>query len=157
MPPDAGRISRQQGLSQSRCACRLVALLRRKFLKFVVAKLFEVFASFFEVFARCSRFSGAFAPIWIHSDLLGRIRMHLDAFGSVWTLSEKLGFFGIVELLFAGFGRFSDGMVFGLSRTVANSFGSFLERFRSFSKRFRLFSDRFQIVFRTVSDDSINS
>ena len=61
----------------------------------------KVFGSFREFFYRLCRFSDVFGPIWIHSDLLGRIRMHLEASGRFWKHSD----FGIVELVFDGFGH----------------------------------------------------
>ena len=58
-----------------------------------VAKFFEVFAKFFNIFAGVLRFSRAFRGFRIHSDPLGCIRMHLEAIGSVWTFSFVLRFF----------------------------------------------------------------
>ena len=65
------------------------------------AKFFEVFAKFFKVFASFLRFSRAFRGFWIHSDPLGCIRMHPDAFGSNWKrLGVFLFFFEIFESFF---------------------------------------------------------
>ena len=61
------------------------------------AKFFEVFAKFFKVFASFLRFPRAFRGFRIHSDPLGCIRMHSEAFGSVWTFSKISEIFGFLS------------------------------------------------------------
>ena len=61
---------------------------KRKFLK-DFADFFENFTRLFNVFARFSKYSGVFRPVWMRSDLLGCMRTHSDAFGIVRTHSTK--------------------------------------------------------------------
>ena len=68
--------------------------MKKVFVK-LFAKFFEVFAKFFEVFASFSKFWDVFGPIWIHSDLLERIRMHSDAFGRASTFPKKSELFDV--------------------------------------------------------------
>ena len=66
--------------------------------------MFAIFREMFDDLVSFSKFSDVFGPIWMRSDLLGRVRTHSDAFRSVWTLSEKIENFGIFESVFDVFG-----------------------------------------------------
>ena len=54
---------------------------------------FEIFGSFFDVFASFSRFSQVFGVARTYSDAFGYVRMHSDASGCVRTLSETFELF----------------------------------------------------------------
>ena len=79
----------ESGINFMRDYLNLPIIPSEKKYRFFFGNFVNVFARFFDVFARFSKLSDMFGPIPMFSNLLGRVRTHSDALTSLWTYSSN--------------------------------------------------------------------